>query len=150
MVSRDGSVGKESTCNAGDVSWILGLERSPGGGHGSPLQYPCLENPMNRGAWWAAVHSVVKSWTWLKQLSMHHVFIFLSAASATVKKQAGISFRPKYWSQCRTLDLYACLIFCTIMQYYVRRRVKRRSLWTNQIIILNGLGKGLCWGPFSL
>ena len=55
MVSRDGSVGKESTCNAGDASWIPGLERSPGGGHGNPLQYPCLENPMDRGAWWATV-----------------------------------------------------------------------------------------------
>ena len=45
--------------------------RSPGGGHGNPLQYSCLENPMDRGAWWAAVHSVTKSLTWLKQLSTH-------------------------------------------------------------------------------
>ena len=43
--------------------------RSPGGGHGNPLQYSCLENPMNRGAWWAAVHSVTKSLTGLMQLS---------------------------------------------------------------------------------
>ena len=35
--------------------WVLGLERSPGGGQGSPLQYSCLENPMDRGAWWATV-----------------------------------------------------------------------------------------------
>ena len=41
----------------------------PGGGHGNPLQYPCLEKPMDRGAWWASVHMVTKSWTWLKQLS---------------------------------------------------------------------------------
>ena len=42
-----------------------------GGGHVSPLQYSCLENPMDRGAWQAMVHRVAKSWTWLKQLSTH-------------------------------------------------------------------------------
>ena len=45
------------------------LERSPGGGHGNPLQYSCRENPMDRGAWWATVHGVTKSRTWLKLLS---------------------------------------------------------------------------------
>ena len=45
--------------------------RSPGGGYGNPLQYSCLENPMDRGAWRAAVHMVTKSQTWLKQLSTH-------------------------------------------------------------------------------
>ena len=44
-----------------DMGSILGLERSPGGGHGNPLQYSCLENPMDRGAWWATVHGVAKS-----------------------------------------------------------------------------------------
>ena len=44
-------------------SFILGLEKSPGGGHGNPLQYSCLENPMDRGAWWATVHEVAKSRT---------------------------------------------------------------------------------------
>ena len=45
-----GSVGKEFTCNTGDVSLIPGFGRSPGGGHGNPLQYSCLEKPMDRGA----------------------------------------------------------------------------------------------------
>ena len=45
--------------------------RSPGGGHGNPLQYSCLENPMDRGAWRAPVHRVTKSWTRLRQLSTH-------------------------------------------------------------------------------
>ena len=45
------------------------LERSPGGGHGNPLQYSCLENPMDRGAWWAAVHKVAQNQTRLKQLN---------------------------------------------------------------------------------
>ena len=48
-----GSDGKDSTCNAGDLSSIPGLGRSPGGGHGNPLQCSCLENPMDRGAWQA-------------------------------------------------------------------------------------------------
>ena len=45
------SVGKESACNAGDLGSIPGLGRSPGGGNGNPLQYSCLDNPMDRGAW---------------------------------------------------------------------------------------------------
>ena len=54
-----------------DASLILGSRRSPGGGHSNPLQYSCLENPMDRGAWWATVRRVAKSWTWLKWLSVH-------------------------------------------------------------------------------
>ena len=46
------------------------VRRSPGGGHGSPLQYSCLENPMDRGAWWAMVHGVTKSGTRRKRLSI--------------------------------------------------------------------------------
>ena len=46
-----GSDGKESACNVGDLGCIPGLERYPGGGHGNPLQYSCLENPMDRDAW---------------------------------------------------------------------------------------------------
>ena len=57
-----GSDSKESTCNAKDLGSIPGLERSPGEGNGSPLQYSCLENPMDRGAWRATVHRVTKSW----------------------------------------------------------------------------------------
>ena len=58
-----GSGGKESACNAGNPGWIPGLGRSPGKGNGKPLQYYCLENPMDRGAWWATVHGVTKSQT---------------------------------------------------------------------------------------
>ena len=48
---------------AGDLGSIPGLGRSPGGGHGNPPQYPCLENSMDREAWWAMVHRVTKSRT---------------------------------------------------------------------------------------
>ena len=56
----DGSDGKESTYNAGDLGSIPGSGRSPGERHGNPLQYSCLENPMDRGAWWAKVHGVAR------------------------------------------------------------------------------------------
>ena len=55
--------GKESACKAGDVGSIPELGRSPGEGNGNPLRYSCLENPMDGGAWWAAVHGVIKSRT---------------------------------------------------------------------------------------
>ena len=58
-----GSVGKESACNAGDLGLIPGLGRSPGEGNGNSLQYSCLENSMDRGAWWARVNGVTKSQT---------------------------------------------------------------------------------------
>ena len=64
---------KNLPANAGDMrdaGSVPGSGRSPGGGHGSPLQYSCLQNPMDRGAWWATVHRVAKSQTRLKQLSM--------------------------------------------------------------------------------
>ena len=57
------SDGKEPACNAGDLCLIPGLGRSPGEGNGSPLKYSCLENSMDRGAWWAPVHGVAKSRT---------------------------------------------------------------------------------------
>ena len=58
-----GSDGKKSACRAGDLGSTSGSGRSPGGGHGNPLQYPCLEHPMRRGAWRATVHGVANSWT---------------------------------------------------------------------------------------
>ena len=66
-----GAAVKKPPANAGDPGSIPGLGRSPGGGHGEPLQYSCLENPMGRGAWSTTVHRVTKSGTRLKQLSTH-------------------------------------------------------------------------------
>ena len=62
-----GSDSKDSACNVGDLGSIPGLRRSLGGGHGSPLQYSCLENPMDRGTWQATVHEVAKRWTRLRK-----------------------------------------------------------------------------------
>ena len=55
-----GSEVKASACNVGDLGLILGSGRSPGEGNGNPLQYYYLENPMDRGAWWATVHGIAK------------------------------------------------------------------------------------------
>ena len=58
-----GSVVKNPPANAGDAGLIPGSGRSPGVGNGNPLQYSCLGNPMDRGAWWAIVHRITKSQT---------------------------------------------------------------------------------------
>ena len=70
--SRAVLVVKDPPANAGDIrdlGSIPGSGRSPGGVHGNPLQYSCLKNPMDRGAWPATACGVTKSWTQLKQLS---------------------------------------------------------------------------------
>ena len=64
-----GSEVKASACKAGDLGSIPGSGRSPGEGNGNPLQYSCLENPMDRGAWWVTVHGVAKSRTWLSDFT---------------------------------------------------------------------------------
>ena len=90
-----GASAKEPTSsNAGDVGLIPGLGRSPGGGLGNPLQYPCLENPMVRGAWQAAVHGVSKSWTQLKRLPVHGPLGPLSHPSAIPPPKSSQSSEP--------------------------------------------------------
>ena len=70
-----GSEAEASACNAGDLGSIPGLGRSPGEGNGSPLQYSCLENPMDGEDWWAMVHGVAKSWTRLSDFTSLHRFV---------------------------------------------------------------------------
>ena len=70
-----GSDGKAFACNSGDLGSIPGLGRSPGEGNGNPLQYPCLENPIDREAWEAIVHRVAKSQMWLSDFTF---FFFLN------------------------------------------------------------------------
>jgi len=65
--------GKESTANAGDVGCIPGWGRSPGGGNGNLFQYSCLENPMDRRAWWVTVHGIKKSQMWLSSWACTHI-----------------------------------------------------------------------------
>ena len=82
--------GKESSCNAGatrDAGLIPGPGRSPGGEYGNPLQYSYLQNPMDRGRWWATAHEVTKSQTRLKWLSSH--------ASTTARRHGSFCWSPK-------------------------------------------------------
>ena len=62
----------DGTGDIKNVGLIPGSGRSPGEGHGNPLQYSCLENPMDRGAWWATVHGVTKSRTRLSDFTLTH------------------------------------------------------------------------------
>ena len=68
-----GSAGKELAFNVGDLGSVHGLGRSPGEGNGYPLQYSCLENPMDRGAWQATAHGVTKGQT---QLTLSHSYFY--------------------------------------------------------------------------
>ena len=67
-------VGKESACRAEDLGSIPGSGRSPEEGNGNPLQYSCLENPMDGGAWWATVHGVTKNRTQLSDFTQNPVY----------------------------------------------------------------------------
>ena len=94
---RCGSNGEASADNAGDLGSIPASGRSPGAGDGNPLQYSCLENPMNRGAWEATVHGVAKSWTQLSDFT----FINSFATPWPIARQAPLSMgvsRQEHWS----------------------------------------------------
>ena len=72
QASQVALVVKNPPANSGDLrdaGWIPGSGRSPGGGHSNPLKHSCLENPMDRGAWWGVVHKVTKNQIWPKRLS---------------------------------------------------------------------------------
>ena len=64
---------KRLAYSAGDLGLITGSGKSSGEGNGNPLQYSCLENPMDRGAWWTTVHGVAKSQTWLSDFTFKHL-----------------------------------------------------------------------------
>ena len=76
--------GKASVCNVGDPGSIPGLGRSPGEGNGNPLQYSCLENSMDGGAWWATVHGVAKSRTPLSDFTSLHTLKSESVSRSVV------------------------------------------------------------------
>ena len=71
-----GSEVKAPACNTGDLGSISGSGRFPGEGNGNPLQYSCLENPMDRGAWWATVHGVAKNRTQLSDFTFTFTIVF--------------------------------------------------------------------------
>ena len=72
-----GSDSKDSAYNTGDLGSIPELGISPGGGHGNPHQYSCLEKPVDRGAWWVTVHGVTKSRSPVKDYAQHSTVLYL-------------------------------------------------------------------------
>ena len=88
-----GSDSKDSACNAGNPDSVPGWGRSPGGGHGNPLQCSCLENFMDRGAWWASVPGVAKNWTQLRDYHFH----FFSHGKYGRKPSKSAARAPPRW-----------------------------------------------------
>ena len=91
-----GSDGKESACKVGDPGSIPGSRRSSRERNGNPLQYSCLENPMDRAAWQATVHGVSKSQTWLSNQRLHNTFPVMLKVSFYSKVLGFNGFR-KLW-----------------------------------------------------
>ena len=112
---------KNPSANAGDVrdaGSSPGLGRSPGGGPGKQLQYSCLENPMDRGAWRATIHGITKSQTWLKQLSMHtHKSVY------KIKISEGTQLGPK------DIDILALIVIGKLLPEKVPICISIDSIW---------------------
>ena len=107
----DGSEVKASACNEGGLGLIPGSRRSPGEGNGNPLQYPCLENLMDGGAWWATVHGVTKSQTRLSDFTFTFIhLVFLPGESQGWESLVGSHRVGHDWS-----DLVVALV---IHQFY--------------------------------
>ena len=86
--------GKQSTCNAGDPGSIPRLGRSPGEGNGNPLQYSCLRNPMDRGAWWLQSMGSQKSDTTVRLSMQTHMCVYTSFHNVRRLLSKGSTFTP--------------------------------------------------------
>ena len=108
-----GSEVKASACNVGDPGLIPGSGRSPGEGNGNPLQCSCLENPMDRGAWWATlVHVVAKSWTWLSNFTFTLYQSLMPVKLLKVRSgQPRWLFSCSLYIPCRTSACFTYTIF---------------------------------------
>ena len=139
------SVSKESACNAGDTGSIPGLGRSPGEGNGYPLQYSCLENPMDRGvdrgAWRATVHGVARSQTWLSDWCTHSSLGPLGWLQPRIRP---LLIRPKSHQTCMVLGHWRSEICTQTMKIAVLSWA-----WENTEVLLPFhklcLGRGLLY-----
>ena len=96
-LGHTGLDGKGSAYNVGDLGSIPASGRSPGEGNGTSLQYSCLENPMNRGAWWATVHGVAKSWTRLSDFSSLHFSGHTGDSGIRGEQEGAVLLRVSNW-----------------------------------------------------
>ena len=100
-----------------DVGLIPGSGRSPERGNGNPLQCSCLENPRDRGAWWATVHGVATRWTQLKRLSMH-AYIYIQRSICSLPFFFGINRNHfDVWNTLTRASFQHPVIFCTLFFY---------------------------------
>ena len=131
---------KNLPANAGDIrdaDLIPGSGRSPGEGHGNPLQYFCGENPMDRGAWKTVVHRVAKSRTWLMWLSMH-------AHRATQTTTTGMW---QEWHYCaKSVKIWECLLLQQNLMDLERHVVSWRVGEKNRIQVFNTTSPRVAWG----
>ena len=146
-VSQMVLVVKNSLANAGDIrdaGLISGSERSSGSRHGKPLQYSCLENPMDRGTWLATVHGITKNQTWLKLLStaqctggtsssqpLKAAALYNDTVSECTLKKLG--FIDRKWAIGQTISLEGQIIalgqdFVSMRQVFVRQIGSKRSI----------------------
>ena len=106
LIHSDGLEDKEAACNARNLGSIPGLERYPGEENGNTLQYSCLENSMDRGAWWATAHGVAKSQTRLRDFHTHTIKMRNPGLECTFKEISGVCndikeerrFEPGLWT----------------------------------------------------
>ena len=156
-----GSDNKESPANTGDLGFIPGSGRSSGGGSENPLEYPCLENPADRGAWWAAVHGVAQSRTQLKWLSMHACFgegngsqlqysclenprdrgawwavIYGVAQSWTWLKRLSSSSSCNYGGHVRKQDFHGWLVTTSLHVYMLR---EKKSIYNSYLFLKSSI-----------
>ena len=121
-----GSVVKNPSVNAGDVSLIPGLERSPGKGNGNVLQYFCLENPMDRGAWWATVHGawesdITEQLSTFSDYDVEHLFMFLLVFVYI--------FRMDVWSN--PLLIFELVVWFLLLSFVLHLQNKHTHTHTN-------------------
>ena len=112
-----GSDSKASACNEGDPGSVPGLGRSPGEGNGNPLQYTCLENPMDGGAWWATVHGVAKSRTRLNNFTLFCFTLYIKMFPNTTPYKVLLKNCTGKFKCFRSMPLslaymYVCMCLC--------------------------------------
>ena len=119
-----GSVVKNLPANPGDSSLIPGSGRSPGEGNGNPLQYSCLGNSMDRGAWWATVHGFAKEWDMTEWLNTHMLFkVMISATWESYSVFLGLSYEKQIYM---LFKLFTFLpLICLLLQGALSQKSRR-------------------------
>ena len=121
FIYSGGSVGKESACNAGDLSLIPGSRRYSGKGNGNVLQYSCLENAVDRGAWQATVNGMAKSQIWL--CDWLSLFTFHVSVNPKLLINASLSFsldKQKFvFYVCGSISVLSVISFVSLFRFHV-------------------------------